>query len=108
MSPRAPGRPTWVERPDPVTEVVVRRGDTELARWTLGSDGDGEPDLGTVDDLCRLQLAARRLGWSVRLRGTAAMSELLELAGLTEVVGQAECGEQVGVEEVVVSDDPVA
>jgi hypothetical protein len=96
-----------VERRDPITEVVVRRGDVELARWTV--DCDGQPDLGTVDDLARLQLAARRLGWSVRLGGAAAaMCELLELAGLTEVLGEPECGEEVGVEEVVVTDDPVA
>ena len=107
MSPEAAGRPTWVERPDPVTEVVVRRGDVELARWTLNCDG--HPDLGTVDDVARLQLAARRLGWSVRLgAAAAAMSELLELAGLTEVLGETEGGEEVGVEEVVVPDDPVA
>jgi hypothetical protein len=106
-----------VQRPDPITEVVLSRGDTEIARWPL--ECGERPDMGAVDDLARLQLAARRLGWSVRLRGAAAVvTELLDLAGLTEVVpaedalrqvrGQAEGGEEGGVEEVVMPDDPVA
>ena len=103
MSPRLAGRPTSV---DP-TEVVLTDGTGEVASWPLPCDD--RPDLALVDELCRLQLAARRLGWEVRLRGAAAVvTELLELAGLAEVVGEAEGGEEVGVEEVVVTDDPVA
>jgi hypothetical protein len=97
--------------------VLVRRG-TELAGWPLsGWDDDG---LAAVDRLARLQLAARRLGWSIELRGAGAeLLELLDLAGLAEVVpegcglgvepgGEAEGREQVRVDEVVMPDDPVA
>jgi anti-anti-sigma regulatory factor len=65
-----------------------------------------EPDLGTVDALARLQLTVRRLGGTVRLRGASArLEELLELAGLREVlrvepVGEPEQREEaLGVEE---------
>ena len=67
-----------------------------------------------VDALARLQLAARRLGCSVRLRGACAeLTELLELVGLdaelvVEVVGETEGGEEIGVEEGVEAGDPVA
>jgi hypothetical protein len=73
------------------------------------------PDLAVVEELARLQLAARRLGCSVRLRGACVeLFGLLDLLGLSEVAGlcrevggEAEGGEQVGVEEVVMPDDPV-
>ena len=93
--------------------VVLVDDEDEVARWLL----QGRPGLEMVDDLARLQLAARRGGLSVRLRQTSpALSELLDLAGLgqvlpagplREVEGEAEGGEQAGVEEVVVPDDPV-
>jgi ABC-type transporter Mla MlaB component len=78
-----------------------------------------EPDAVTVDALCRLQVAARRHGCQVRLRG--ASSELLELVsfmGLTDVLpdqdqlgiesgGQAEEREErLRVEEERELDDP--
>jgi hypothetical protein len=57
-------------------------------------------DLGTVDALARLQLAGKRLGFRVRVLPTPELQELLELAGLAEVLGQAEEREQpLGVEE---------
>ena len=68
------------------------------------------PDLGTVNALARLQLAAKRLGWTVRLRNpTVELSALLDFLGLSDAVaglplepgGEPEGGEQVGVEEVV-------
>jgi hypothetical protein len=96
--------------------VVLARGDTELGRWPLGALN--RADLGVVDQLARMHLVARRVGCSLRLDGVRPeLSELLELVGLTEletggrlrqVGGEAEDGEQVGVEEVVVPDDPVA
>ena len=96
--------------------LVLVRGDAELAGWPLAQWD--RPDLAVVDQLARWQLAARRLGCSIRLRGACAeLVELLELAGLGELVsgglrletrGQAEGGEQRGVEEVVMPDDPVA
>ncbi len=73
--------------------------------------------MSVVDALARLQLAARRLGCAIRLRDASCpLTELLDLAGLcgevcglvVEVGRQAEHGEQVGVEEVVVADDPLA
>ncbi len=76
----------------------------------------GRPDLAVVDRLARLELGARRAGLSVRLRDAhPELCELLELCGLGEVLGagrqvggQPEGGEEAGVEEVVVPDDPVA
>lgn len=71
------------------------------------------PDVGSVDALCRLQLEARRLGWSIRLRAACPrLGELVDLAGVAEVLGlplqdegQAEGLEVVGTEEVVVPDE---
>lgn len=58
-------------------------------------------DLGTVDALARLRLAGKRLGFDVRLRSPAEeLLELLELAGLVEVLWQPEEREEAfGVEE---------
>jgi hypothetical protein len=43
--------------------------------------------LGLIDDLALLQRAAQRFGWSIRLRRVSPeMTDLLELAGLTEVL----------------------
>jgi ABC-type transporter Mla MlaB component len=48
-----------------------------------------EPDAVTVDALARLQLAARRRGCVVRLHNaSASLSELVELMGLTHVLGE--------------------
>jgi STAS domain len=79
-----------------------------------------DPDLATVDALARLQLTARRLGRRAVLRGAPAeLRDLLELAGLCDVVGvapnrlrlrlggQTEEGEQPGgVEEEGEPGDP--
>ena len=66
------------------------------------------PDLVLVDALARLQLAARRHGWTLRIpEPSADLVELLELLGLrVELLGEAEGGEEVGVEEAVIPDDP--
>jgi hypothetical protein len=46
------------------------------------------PDLATVDALCRVALEARRCEGRVRLEGAAAeLLELIDLAGLTRVLG---------------------
>ena len=46
--------------------------------------GPDRCDLGFVDDLLRVQLAARRFGWTIRLREVRAdLRELIDLAGLT-------------------------
>jgi hypothetical protein len=97
--------------------VVVACGDDEVAAWPLGDHGP--VGLPLVDELARLQLAAGRFGCSIQLRGACdELVDLLDLVGLGDVVwtavaalqvlGQAEGGEEVGVEEVVVPDDPVA
>ena len=99
--------------------VVLLRGETEVARWPLEAlPGAG---LDVVDGLARLQLAARRLGWGVTLEGASqSLRDVLEVAGLSDVLpvvpapgrsggqvlGQPEGGEERGVDEVVVPDDP--
>jgi hypothetical protein len=86
-----------------------------------GSQPDeGRPDLAVIGELARLQLAAKRMGYSVRLEHvTQPLSDLLAFAGLAraqtkttdaglviEVGGQPECAEQVSVEEAVKPRDP--
>ena len=101
-------------------EVVLFRAETELVSWPLWVD-DGRVDLSVVETVARWQLEARRRGCSVRLRRACPeVLQLLDLVGLSnvmdlvaerplvEVVGEAEGGEEPGVEEVVVTDDPVA
>jgi hypothetical protein len=72
-------------------------------------------DIGTVDALARLQLAARRLGWELRPRNPLPeLVELIDLAGLMEVLGlepgrEPEEREQpVDIEEGVQRGDPPA
>ncbi len=49
------------------------------------------PDLAAVDELCRLAVAARRLGCRVRLTDVdPALAELLELAGVGDLVDAAD------------------
>ena len=77
-------------------------------------DGIADPDVGTVDTLARMALAARRHGSRLQLRETRQeLRELLDLVGLedlaVEVVGQPEEREvALGVEEEGDSGDPVA
>ena len=118
MIPALGGRPTGVSTSDARAEVVLLHGGAEVASWALMVAR--RPDLALVDDLARLQLAARRLGCCIRLRQACPeMSGLLELVGLGQLLlggpgpalqvgGEAEGAEEVGVEEVVVPDDPVA
>lgn len=94
-------------------EVVLVLGDAEVASWPLSACR--APDLALVDSLARLQLAARRLGCSIQVHDACPeLAGLLDLAGLAEVLGlgkvggQAEGGEEGGVEEVVMPHDPVA
>jgi hypothetical protein len=73
---------------------------------------DGEvPALFLVDAVARLSLAARRLGWGVRVTDED-VRELLGLAGLDalrlEAGGQPERREQAFVDEVVQPDEPTA
>jgi anti-anti-sigma regulatory factor len=51
-------------------------------------------DIGTVDALARLQLSARRLGRRLRLREVPLeLRELIELAGLSRVLGVEPVGQ---------------
>jgi hypothetical protein len=51
-------------------------------------------DLAIVDTLARLRLAGRRLGFDLRLYPSPQLRELIDLAGLADVLGQAEKGEE--------------
>ena len=88
------------------------RDEVELASWPLS--GASSPDLGVADQLAGYQLAARRAGCEIRLRdATRALRDLLDLAGLAdvirpEVIRQPEGGEQRGIDEVVMPDDQPA
>ena len=89
--------------------VVIGLTGAPLATCVLS--GPGRPDLSVVDVVARWQLAARRLGGSIRLVDVSPeLAELLDLSGLgRQVGGQAEGGEQLlGVEEGVQPGDPVA
>jgi anti-anti-sigma regulatory factor len=74
-----------VPTPIPRTTVVLARHGAEVAAWPL--PGADHPDLAMIDELAGQQLAARRLGCSIRLRGASPeLCRLLDLAGLTEAV----------------------
>jgi hypothetical protein len=92
---------------------VVRRGGVEVARWTI--TGDEPCGLALVDELARLELAARRWGCTLWVQhASAELLDLLDLVGLCELASgleprrEPEGGEEVGVEEVVMPDDPIA
>ena len=68
--------------------VFVVHGDAEVAIGQLSCD---RPDLELIDALARLQLAARRLGCSIRLRDvTPDLRRLLDLTGLSECLRAVE------------------
>jgi hypothetical protein len=68
------------ERPRAV--VVLLRGDEEVLLGPVHAPD--RCDLAFVDGLLRVQLAARRFGWSIRLRKVRPdLLELVELVGLT-------------------------
>jgi len=76
-----------MEQLGPRAVVVLRRdGEDVLLGPVYGPD---RCDLGFVEDLLRVQLAARRFGWSIELRDVQPdLRELIELVGLTtEMVG---------------------
>ena len=60
-------------------------GEQVLATWDIACDG--RPAVALVDELARLQLAAHRLGWSIRVRDAEpAFTDVIELAGLSDVL----------------------
>ena len=124
MSPGDDTRRSNVVRPEADATVVLIRRDVEVASWVLPRSE--RRDLTVVDRLARLQLAALRAGCRIELRDVRAeLAGLLNLVGLTPLMTssaalpldpldgsgifrQTECCEQIGVEEVVMPDDPVA
>jgi ABC-type transporter Mla MlaB component len=88
----------------PATVVVVVDKTTELV---LGRLDARRVDATALDVLARLNLAARRRGWSLRIDDAPpALRELAALCGLGDVLGlepprQPELREQLG-EDVVV------
>ena len=88
--------------------VVLVRGGAVVASWPVADHE--RVDLDLVDRLARAHVEARRHGYAIELHDVGDdLSRLLELVGLhLQMGGQAERGEQIGVEEVVVPDDPVA
>jgi hypothetical protein len=75
-----------------------------------------DPDLGVVDRLARLKVAAQRLGCELRIDGACAeLLDLVDLMGLTAVLLRVEPGgkteereEAVGVEEEGDPAEPIA
>lgn len=66
-------------------DVAMALGERVVALGPVGHEHHCH--LGLVDDLALLQRAARRFGWAVRLRRVSPeLAELLELAGLAEVL----------------------
>jgi hypothetical protein len=86
-----------------------------MASFTVSYDCSSlaQPDLGTVDELLRLDLALRRCDCELRLkRAGIPLRELIDFAGLAEVL-RVEAGRQaeereepLGVEEEGELDDP--
>lgn len=111
-------RRTRMSRPATGALVLLLRDGVEVASWPLAQDGVCR--LEVVDHLARLQLAARRVGYAIGVRDAGIdLWLLLDLVGLAGVLtgvsglgiemgGEAEDGEQVGVEEAVDGGDTVA
>ena len=88
-----------------MVRVEVTDGAVTVATVDIAGD---VPGLFVVDVVARVALAARRLGWDVRVAADVAAT--LGLCGLGgELGGQPERREQpLGVEEVVQADEPPA
>jgi hypothetical protein len=64
---------------------VLVHGDDVLATWDM--ECDGRPAVALVDELARLQLAARRLGLAIRVcDADTPLAEVIALAGLAGVL----------------------
>jgi hypothetical protein len=97
--------------------VALLNDGVEVSRWWLCVRPHHE--LRAADALARVLLVARRRGWVIALDGVEpALRQVLGLLGLEvpsrdgrlvlEVRRETEDGEEGGVDEVVVTDDPVA
>jgi hypothetical protein len=70
---------------DATTSAVLVAGGVELASLSLAPFAP--PDLDTVDELARMQLAAGRLGLAIELRNPCPrLVALLDLTGLDQVL----------------------
>jgi len=73
-----------------------------IRRITLDCARLSEPDAGTIDEIARCLLAARRKGLEMRLENTSdCLLELIDFCGVAECLGiesrrQPEQGEQPG------------
>ena len=64
---------------------MLVNGDDVLAEWDVHCDG--RPALALLDELARLQLAARRLGLAIRVQeADSRLAEVIALAGLADVL----------------------
>jgi hypothetical protein len=107
-----------VDRRDREATVVLSCAGDDVAIWSI-THWDRR-DLAIVDALARLQLFAHRIGCTIEVRDPCPeLTGLLDLAGLAEVLGmprvlpvetvrETEGGEEAGVEEVVMPDDPIS
>lgn len=74
------------------TEVVLLRNGSEFGRWPFITPS--QLDLRVVDELARLQVAARRLGCSILVRHPGVeLLALLSLTGLAEELVDSESGQ---------------
>jgi anti-anti-sigma regulatory factor len=104
-----PGPVTRDELPRLCEDVRARLAATGAGILVCDVAGLGAPGLATVDVLARMELAARRAGGRIHLRGPAPpLRAHLDLVGLRfELEGQAEEREPaLGVEEAVEPGDP--
>jgi hypothetical protein len=78
-------RHSSVLTPDGDAIVVLAVGGTEVARWPLANSS--HPDLGVIDALARLALAARRMGGAISLRSAGpSLLSLIQFVGLDDVL----------------------
>jgi hypothetical protein len=85
--------------------LSVDAGGVVLAAWIVSAAE--RPDLGHVELVARLKLAAGRAGAAVVCEISPGLSALLELTGLGQMRGEPEEREERrGVEEGVVGGDP--
>ncbi|MFF1340259.1 STAS domain-containing protein [Streptomyces sp. NPDC058290] len=100
-----PGPRPTAQDVDGLSARLVRLYEDGAAAVVCDAGAVTAPDLGVVEALARLRLAAR--GRPFRVTGAApALRALLDLVGLLELLGEAEQGEPaVGVQEGVEPDD---
>ena len=81
------GRITRTDIPKLCDRVHYFLDDTNASVVICDVSGVAEPDAVAVDALARLQLAARRLGYQIKLRSAChELLDLLVLTGLRDVV----------------------